>query len=82
MLDVRPLKRKEIKELRKKGINLLSIQNIEGEKVDEVIDVVLDLVFPSKEEQKELDELPYSECMNLWRKIIEKTFGSEEVEKN
>lgn len=77
-MKARALKRKELKLLREKGI---SLTNIAPEKGDEVVDAVLDLVYQGEEEQKQLDEMEYSDCLKLFVDIVQKTFGSEVQEK-
>jgi len=78
-IEVKSLKRKQIKQLREKGVSLV---NIDEKKIDDIIDTVLDLLYPSKAEQAILDEMEYSEVMKLFQDILGKTFGTEVVEKN
>ncbi len=76
-LKARALKRKEIKALKTQGINLAQAGNTDAQ---ELVDTVLDMAFADK--QDELDEMDYSECLKLFKKVVALTFGTDEQEKN
>jgi len=76
-LKARALKRKEIKALKAQGINLAQAGNADAQ---ELVDTVLDMAFADK--QDELDEMDYSECLELFKKVVALTFGTDEQEKN
>ena len=78
-LTVRPLKRGEIKSLKKEGFNL---SNIDPETADALLDRVFDMIF-TEEEIGWIDELPYHYSIKtIWPEILKETFGSREEEKN
>lgn len=76
--QVRPLLRKEVKSLRKKGYSLMVL---DPDTAEDALDAVLDLVL-SREELKALDNLPNSAALDIWNEILALTFGSREEEKN
>lgn len=76
--DIRPLKRKEVKELREKGFDLAGLNR---DNVDGAMDASLEMVFPGR--AAEIDELPNPEVHRLFTAVIKATFGrDEEAEKN
>lgn len=77
-LTARALKRKELKALKEKGFNLAKMN--QDNDTQEVVDAVLDIAFA--ENIAELDELEYCECMELFKKVVALTFGTEVQEKN
>jgi protein-tyrosine-phosphatase len=78
-LEIRPMKRKEIKALKKKGFDL---RKIESEKIDETMDAVFDVLF-TKDELKEIDGLEEKIVFHkLWPEVMKETFSSPDEEKN
>ncbi len=75
--EIRPLKRGEIKTLRGKGFNLTNLQQ---DQADEVIDEVIAIVLP--DQVSEVDELPNSAVMDLFKEIVNATYGIGEAAKN
>lgn len=75
---IRNLKRKEVKALKKKGINLVGLK---PEMADDAMDAVFDLVL-TEEEIAVVDEFDQTDAMELWTEALKETFGSAEEEKN
>ena len=75
---IRALKRKEVKILRKKGMNLTALT---GETAEDAMDAVFEMVF-NKTSLSEIDNLPNYQALKLWQSILAATYGSEEEEKN
>ncbi len=75
---VRGLKRKEVKQLRRDGFNLLDLNLAQA---DDVLDRVFEMVFPEAEFAR-IDELLNRDCLGLWNAILIETYGSPEEEKN
>lgn len=75
VFNIRPLTRGEIKLLRKKGFNLA---NLNPETADECMDLVLEMVLG---DTSDLDKLPNPYALELFRKIMDLTYGGE-AEKN
>ena len=76
--EVRGLKRKQVKELKKGGINLADLA---PGKADEAMDAVFAKTF-SAEDVALIDEMLNADAMRLWVAIIRETFGATEEEKN
>lgn len=76
--EVRGLKRKEIKALKKDGIVLT---NLDMKTADTAMDKVFDLVFTS-EQVAMIDELPNRDAIKLWQGILMETFGAPGEKKN
>jgi len=75
--EIRSLTRGEIKTLRKQGLNLAALS---PDNADEAIDVVLESVLG--ERIAEIDELPNNVVLDLFKSIIDETFGQGEAAKN
>ena len=78
VLSVRGLKRKEIKKLKKDGINL---GDLKLEQIDDVLDTIFPMVF-SKKDVELIEDAAYKESVKVWTAILEETFGSKDEEKN
>jgi len=74
--DLRPLKRGEIRQLKKNGIVLhqLTIDNVD-DAADAVFGILgLDLAA--------IDALEYPDFLKLWKEVLAESFGSRGEEKN
>ncbi|BBO92051.1 hypothetical protein [Desulfosarcina ovata] len=76
--DVRPLKRKEVKQLRKDGITLVNLDPAKGE---EAMDRVFDMVF-TPDQIAVIDELDNPDALKLWSAVLKETYGAQDEEKN
>jgi len=75
--DIRPLKRGEVKTLRKKGFNLA---NLSLENADDAIDEVIEMIC--KDRLPDIDGLANTDALELFKSIIDLTYGRGEAEKN
>lgn len=76
MIDVRPLTRGELVELRSRGIDIFDFSD-NSRQFDHVLDV-LDVVWPD-----EHMDIPFTDALDLYRRIIRATIGiGDEDEKN
>jgi len=75
--DIRPLTRGEVKALRKRGFNL---GNLNLENADEAMDEVLELIC--KKSIEAVDALPNDKALDLFKAIIDLTYGRGDAEKN
>ncbi len=71
----RALTRREVRDLKEKG---LSIGGMTPENSDEVADAVVELVYG---DAKQFDELPYPDYRQLFKEVVDKTYGGT-AEKN
>jgi hypothetical protein len=76
--EVRALKRKEVKELKKAGF---VISNLNPENADDCLDRVFSMVF-SPEDIEYIDNMPNHKAIALWRDILKETYGAKDEEKN
>ena len=76
--EVRGLKRKEVKSLKKDGVNLM---DLDINQADDVMDRVFDLVL-TKDQIAVIDEMENKHALSLWVGILKETFGSGDEEKN
>jgi hypothetical protein len=76
--DIRPLKRGEVKKLRKDGLNLAALP---VDRADEAMDLVFEIVFDDAD-LAAIDELDNPHAMELWYAVIEETYGSKAEEGN
>lgn len=76
--QVRSLKRKEVKQLKKDGFNLADLG---PHNADDAMDRAFGLAF-SPDEVARIDELSNSEALGIWVALIKETFGAVDEEKN
>ena len=76
--EIRPLTRGEAKALRKKGYN---IGNLSLENADDAADEILELVC-GQEQIREVDKLPNDQALDLFKAIIDLSYGKGDDEKN
>jgi len=76
--EIRPLTRGEVKALRKKGYN---IGNLSLENADDAADEILEMVCGSEQIQ-EVDALPNDKALELFKAIIDLSYGKGADEKN
>jgi len=76
--EVRALKRREVKQLKKDGFNL---NFITPEQADDCMDRVFEMVF-SMAELAAVDDLDQHEAIKLWNAVLRETYGAEDEEKN
>ena len=81
VLEIRGLKRKELKKLRKYGYKNTSFDPPKDVDLDEAIDKILELVL-TKTELDLLDDVEPRYANEAWLAIIKETYGSGEQEKN
>lgn len=74
--NIRPLTRGEIKQLRKKGLELA---NLSQDKADDAIDAVIGLVLPDRVD--EIDGLSNTVALGIFKNVVELTYGGR-AEKN
>jgi hypothetical protein len=75
-INVRGLKRREVKQLKRDGVNFSNLDN-------EAIDDVMDTVFALQDLDREaIDELCYGDASRIFRTIMELTFMTGEEQKN
>ncbi len=76
--EIRPLKRKEIKQLKANGFNLAALK---AEKADDAMEAVFEMVF-DVDERRAIDEMIQSQALKLWKAVLMETYGSGDEEKN
>jgi hypothetical protein len=76
--EIRPLTRGEVKSLRKKGYN---IGNLSLENADDAADEILEMVC-GPEQIREVYALPNDKALELFKAIIDLSYGQGEDEKN
>ncbi len=81
VLEIRGLKRKELKKLRKYGYKNTSFSPAEDVDLDEAIDKILELVL-TKTELDLLDDAEPRHANEAWLAIIKETYGDPAAEKN
>lgn len=85
-VEIKPLKRRQIKALREHGFNIssASILTIQDEKWDDFIDAIVNAYAPGQAEEilKQLDDLPNNEYRKVCRQLLAETWGSGEEEGN
>lgn len=79
-IDIRPLTRKEIRELKKFGFGQ-AVFLPSPATVNEAWDAVFDLLL-TKEEQEFLDSRPNADSHKIWQAALAETYSTEEEEKN
>lgn len=75
--EVRPLKRREVKELRKQGFKM---ERIDQDKMEDHLDTILEMIFPGR--IAELDELAPKHVNHIFEHILKESFGARDEEKN
>ena len=85
-IEVRGLKRKELKPLAQYGYHRsrfvpLTGDDVPPESFDEAVDVILDKIL-TKEDLEALDDCEPRWTNEVWLGIIKETYGSPEEEKN
>ncbi len=76
--EVRGLKRKEVKQLKREGIILV---NLDPEMGEDAMDKVFDMVFTT-DQIEEIDELQNADALQIWSAILLETYGAPGEEKN
>ena len=74
---IRPLKRKEMKALKKQGFNLAKL---DPETMDDHLDQILEMVLPGRLE--EIDDLPPKATNDIFSAILKESYGDKTEEKN
>lgn len=77
-IEVRGLKRKEVKALNREGIYLTELTPRQAE---EAMDKVFDMVF-SEAELARIEEAPNVAVMDVWQGVLKETYGAPDEEKN
>ena len=77
-IPVRPLTRREVRELRDQGVNLAELS---PGQVFEVVETVTDLVL-DEEQRAFLDDRGFPESRAIYMAVLKETFGDPEAEKN
>ena len=77
-ITIRPLKRKEVKALKKQGVNLFSMDTAGA---DDVMDRVFAITL-KPEEIELIDDQPQHVAFEIFSMIMQSTFGTEEHVKN
>jgi len=77
IFEVRGLKRKEIKKLRKDGIVLTGL---DAEKADIAMDLIFELLFANQIEL--IDDMENADALKLWVAVMRETYGASDEEKN
>lgn len=77
-IEVNALTRGQIKELRKKGFNLMALAN---EQAEDAMDAALAMVLGA-DTIDALDGLPYPKTLEVWRAVLIETYGEPAEEKN
>jgi hypothetical protein len=75
--QVNPLKRKEIKELKKQGFKMGAIDN---DQMDDWIDKLIEISLPGR--LPEIDDLPPRASYKIFEAILKESFGDKTEEKN
>ena len=79
-INIRALKRKEIRSLKNVGYNYVGcVPTIET--LEETIDRALDLAL-SENDLEFLDECDNQEAQRCWNELLKETYGSKDEEKN
>ena len=78
LFQVRGLKRKEVKQLRKEGLPLM---NLQPENAEEAQDRVFEMVF-NEGELAIIDEMDNKDALRLWQEILAETYGVGDETKN
>lgn len=68
--EIRPLKRGEIKELRKKGINLAALDPANA---DDAVDEVMSIVLGDRIE--EIDDMDNPDALKLFKEIVDLSYS-------
>lgn len=76
--EIRALKRKEVKQLRKNGYILTAL---DPKTAEDAMDIVFEMVFTS-EQLTQIDEMPNPDALKLWSGILKETYGAPDEEKN
>ncbi len=76
--DVRPLKRGEVKQLRKAGFNLVALDPPTAE---DAMDAVFELIF-TPDQISAIDALDNPDALKVWSAVLVETYGSRGEEKN
>ena len=76
--QVRSLKRKEVKQLKKDGFNLADLG---PHNADDAMDKAFELAFTPNEVAL-IDDLSNSEALAIWVALIKETVGAADEEKN
>ena len=79
-IDIRGLTRKEVKKLKKDGVDLLN-PNIESKTAEDQVDTVIELIL-IKDQIKLFDDMEFRYYRHVYQQIMKETFGSVEEEKN
>lgn len=77
-IEIRGLKRKEVKALKKEGIHLTELSPRQAE---DAMDRVFEMVF-SEADLARIDEAPNKNVMNVWTGVLKETYGAPDEEKN
>ena len=75
--SIRPLKRSEMKSLKKQGFNL---GKLEPDSVDDWLDKIMEMVLPGRLE--EIDDLPPKITNQIFEAILKESYGDKAEEKN
>jgi len=75
---IRPLKRHEVKALKKNGFTLGAIN---GDQVDNAMDAVFDLVL-TPEQINAIDQFDNPDALRIWNAILRATWGNDAETKN
>lgn len=72
------LKRKQVKELKKNGIDLV---NLDVQNAEDALEAVFELAFTAAENEI-IEDMYNADVMKLWLAVLKETFGAPEEEKN
>lgn len=76
--EVRGLKRKQVKQLKRDGFNLTDLK---PETADDAMDAVFAATFGDAD-LSAIDEMRNGDALRLWTAILKETFGAPDEEKN
>lgn len=76
--EIRGLKRKQVKQLKRDGHDLT---NLQAERADDAVDAVFAMAF-GPEELEVIEEMYNADVMRLWSAILKETYGAPGEEKN
>lgn len=79
MVEIKTMTRKQVKDLRKAGLDLVLLGEADKTKTIEALEWVFDHVYP---ELADDDELSYREMIRIATKTFEKTYGTDAELKN
>jgi hypothetical protein len=79
VLEVRGLFRKEVREMKEKGMDP---GGVTPERAFDALEHVLALTVPDSAMRARLEDLPNADSMRIWRGVMRETFGSEDETKN